>query len=117
MTADPISFDVDGEHRVSGLLLKPSKAHAAYVIGHGAGAGMRQKFLEAAATGLGERGIATLRYNFPYMEAGGKRVDPPPLCHATVRAAAAEAARLMLKLPLVAGGKSFGGRMTSQTQA
>ena len=78
---------------------------------------MRQKFLEAAAHGLSERGIATLRYNFPYMEAGGKRVDPPALCHATVRAAVTEAARLMPKLPLVAGGKSFGGRMTSQAQA
>ena len=115
--ADPVSFAVDPERRVSGLLLAPGQARALYVVGHGAGAGMRQKFLEAAAQGLGERGIATLRYNFPYMEAGGKRVDPPALCHVTVRAAVAEAARLMPNLPLVAGGKSFGGRMTSQAQA
>jgi predicted alpha/beta-hydrolase family hydrolase len=117
MTAEPISFAVDGEHRVSGLLSAPAKARALYVVGHGAGAGMRQKFLEATAHGLGERGIATLRYNFPYMEAGGKRVDPPPLCHATVRAAVAAATRLLPGLPFVAGGKSFGGRMTSQAQA
>jgi predicted alpha/beta-hydrolase family hydrolase len=78
---------------------------------------MRQKFLEAAALALAGRGIATLRYNFPYMEEGRKRVDAPPLCHATVRAAVAEAARHLPRLPLVAGGKSFGGRMTSQAQA
>jgi predicted alpha/beta-hydrolase family hydrolase len=113
----PISLDVDAKHRVSGLLLAPPKARALYVVGHGAGVGMRQKFMEATAEGLAARGIATLRYNFPYMEAGGKRVDPPPLCHATVRAAVVEAARLRPKLPLVAGGKSFGGRMTSQAQA
>jgi len=113
----PVAFAVDAEHRVTGILLAPASARAGYVLAHGAGAGMRQKFLEATALGLAERGIATFRYNFPYMEAGGKRVDPPPLCHATVRAAVAEAARLLPKLPLVAGGKSFGGRMTSQTQA
>jgi predicted alpha/beta-hydrolase family hydrolase len=117
MTAEPLTFDVDADHRVSGLLLAPTKARAIYVVGHGAGAGMRQKFLEAAALGLEERGIATLRYNFPYMEAGGKRVDAPAVCHATIRAAVAEATRLMPKLPLIAGGKSFGGRMTSQAQA
>ena len=114
---EAVSFAVGPDHRVSGLLLAPTQARAVYVVGHGAGAGMRQKFLEAAAHGLGERGIATLRYNFPYMEAGGKRVDPPALCHVTVRAAVTEAARLMPKLPLIAGGKSFGGRMTSQAQA
>ena len=113
----PVAFAVDAEHRVTGILLAPASARAGYVLAHGAGAGMRQKFLEATALGLAERGIATFRYNFPYMEAGGKRVDPPPLCHATVRAAVAEAARFLPKLPLVAGGKSFGGRMTSQTQA
>jgi uncharacterized protein len=113
----PVAFAVDAEHRVTGILLAPASARAGYVLAHGAGAGMRQKFLDATALGLAERGIATFRYNFPYMEAGGKRVDPPPLCHATVRAAVAEAGRLLPKLPLIAGGKSFGGRMTSQTQA
>ena len=75
MNAKPLSFQVDPAHAVSGLLLAPAHARALYVVGHGAGAGMRQKFLEAAAQGLNERGIATLRYNFPYMEAGGKRVE------------------------------------------
>ncbi len=112
-----MTITVDAAHRVSSIVRAPEGARAVYVLGHGAGAGMRQKFLEATADGLASRGIATLRYNFPYMEAGGKRVDPPPLCHATVRAAVAEAARLLPKLPLFAGGKSFGGRMTSQAQA
>jgi hypothetical protein len=73
--------------------------------------------MAAVATELGERGVATLRYQFPYMEQGSKRPDPPALCHAAVRAAVAEAGRLMPKLPLIAGGRSFGGRMTSQAQA
>jgi predicted alpha/beta-hydrolase family hydrolase len=117
MTAQSLAFAVDTAHRVSAILLAPEAARATYVLAHGAGAGMQQKFLEATARGLAERGIATFRYNFPYMEAGGKRVDPPPLCHATIRAAVAEAARLRPGLPLIAGGKSFGGRMTSQAQA
>ena len=116
MTDRMVTFAADAEHRVSGLLIAPPGAGTGYVLAHGAGAGMRQKFLEATARGLAERGIATFRYNFPYMEAGGKRVDPPNLSHATVRTAVAEAARLMPGLPLVAGGKSFGGRMTSQAQ-
>jgi uncharacterized protein len=78
---------------------------------------MAHPFMAAIAAGLAERNIATLRYQFPYMEHGGKRPDPPRLAHAAVRAAVAEAARLLPKLPLVAGGKSFGGRMTSQAQA
>ena len=117
MTTQSLVFPVDPAHRVSGILLAPEAARATYVLAHGAGAGMHQKFLEATARGLAERGIATFRYNFPYMEAGVKRVDPPPLCHATIRAAVAEAARLVPGLPMVAGGKSFGGRMTSQAQA
>ena len=117
LTNKSLAFAVDPSHRVSGILLAPENARATYVLAHGAGAGMQQKFLEATARGLAEQGIATFRYNFPYMEAGGKRVDPPPLCHATVRAAVAEAARLVPGLPLIAGGKSFGGRMTSQAQA
>jgi uncharacterized protein len=112
-----LAFTVDAEHRVSAALLAPERARATYVLAHGAGAGMQQKFLVATAEGLAARGIATFRYNFPYMEAGRKRVDAPPLCHATVRAAIAEAARLLPGLPLIGGGKSFGGRMTSQAQA
>ena len=95
----------------------PARPRACYVLAHGAGAGMTHPFMTAIADGLAERGIATLRYQFPYMEQGGKRPDAPKLAQATVRAAVAEAARLMPKLPLIAGGKSFGGRMTSQAQA
>ena len=86
-------------------------------VAHGAGAGMTHPFMQAIAEGFAERGIATLRYQFPYMEAGRKRTDPPALAHATVRAAIAQAQRRFPELPLVAGGKSFGGRMTSQAQA
>lgn len=100
---------------VSGLLLRPENASLLYVLAHGAGAGMRHPFLETIARGLAARGVATLRYQFPYMERGEKRTDPPAVAEATVRAAvgAAQAAGL----PLIAGGKSFGGRMTSQAQA
>jgi uncharacterized protein len=115
--ARPVSITVDGAGRVSGLLQAPSRARACYVLAHGAGAGMAHPFMAAVAAGLGERDIATLRYQFPYMERGGKRPDPPQLAHATVRAAVAEASRLLPELPLIAGGKSFGGRMTSQAQA
>jgi hypothetical protein len=90
---------------------------AAFVLAHGAGAGMRHAFMERLALGLAERGIATLRYQFAYMERGSKRPDPPALAHAAVRAAVAEAGRQWPGVPLVAGGKSFGGRMTSQAQA
>jgi predicted alpha/beta-hydrolase family hydrolase len=86
-------------------------------MAHGAGAGMAHPFMEAMANVLAGRGIATLRYQFPYMEQGSKRPDTPKLAQATVRAAVAEAARLVPELPLFAGGKSFGGRMTSQAQA
>src|SRR5256714_1165736 len=103
--------------RVSGLLQAPSGARACYVLAHGAGAGMEHPFLAAVAAELADRGIASLRYQFPYMEAGGKRPDPPKLAQAAARAAVAEAARLLPGLPLIAGGKSFGGRMTSQAQA
>ena len=102
---------------VSALLLRPSHARAVYVFAHGAGAGMTHSAMEAIAAGLGERGIATLRYRFPYMENGIKRPDPPAVAHAAVRAAVAEAGRRCDGLPLIAGGKSFGGRMTSQAQA
>jgi len=115
--AEPIAIAVDGATRVSALLLVPTRARACYVLAHGAGAGMTHAFMAAVAQELAERGIATLRYQFPYMDKGGKRPDPPKLAHATVRAAVAEAARRLPKLPLIAGGKSFGGRMTSQAQA
>src|SRR5215813_3348033 len=113
----PVSVPVDADRRTSGLLLAPGQARACLVLAHGAGAGMTHPFMAAVAAELAQRGIATLRYQFPYMEQHGKRPDPPKLAHATVRAAAAEAARLLPKLPLFAGGKSFGGRMTSQAQA
>jgi uncharacterized protein len=114
---EPVTISVDDTRRVSGLLLAPPKARACYVLAHGAGAGMTHPFMAAVATDLGERGIATLRYQFPYMEQKAKRPDPPKLAQATVRAAVAEAERLLPRLPLIAGGKSFGGRMTSQAQA
>jgi len=102
---------------VSALLLHPQRARACFVFAHGAGAGMTHSFMEQAAVGLAERGIATLRYQFPYMEKASKRPDPPAIAHAAVRAAVAEAARRCPGLPLIAGGKSFGARMTSQAQA
>jgi uncharacterized protein len=106
-----------GETSVSGLLQVPVRASARFVFAHGAGAGMAHPLMTAVANGLAERGIATLRYQFPYMEKGSRRPDPPPVAHAAVRAAVAEARRQLPKLPLIAGGKSFGGRMTSQAQA
>jgi len=102
---------------VSGLLLRPKDARLLYVLAHGAGAGMRHPFLESISQRLAEQGIATLRYQFPYMERRSRRPDPPAVAAATVRAAVAEAARIAPDLPLVAGGKSFGGRMTSTAQA
>jgi len=115
--AERLTIAVDATHRVSGLLSAPPRARACYVLAHGAGAGMTHPFMAAVAAGLAERGIATLRYQFPYMEQRAKRPDPPKLAQATVRAAAAEAGRRVPALALVAGGKSFGGRMTSQAQA
>ena len=104
-------------HRVSGLLQTPPDARSFYVMAHGAGAGMAHPFMQSMADALAGHGIATLRYQFPYMEQGSKRPDAPKLAQATVRAAVAEASRLVPELPLFAGGKSFGGRMTSQAQA
>ena len=115
--AQAVIITIGDAHRVSGLLHMPPRARVCYVLAHGAGAGMTHQFLEAVAMELGERGIATLRFQFPYMEQGTKRPDPPALAHATVRAAVAEAGRLAPGLPLFAGGRSFGGRMTSQAQA
>jgi uncharacterized protein len=110
-----LTITVDGSH-VSGLLQVPNEARACYVLAHGAGAGMLHPFMTAIADGLAERGIATLRYQFPYMEQGRKRPDTPKLALATVRAAVAEASHRLPELGLIAGGKSFGGRMTSQAQ-
>jgi predicted alpha/beta-hydrolase family hydrolase len=107
-----------GSHgAVSALLTGPPRAKACFVFAHGAGAGMAHPFMATVAAGLGERGIATVRYQFPYMEKGSKRPDAPAVAHAAVRAAVAEAARCCPGVPLIAGGKSFGGRMTSQAQA
>ena len=113
----PVTITVDDAHRVSGLLLAPPNARACYVLAHGAGAGMGHPFMASVAVGLAERRVATLRYQFPYMERGSKRPDAPKLAHAAVRAAVAEMSRLAPDLALIAGGKSFGGRMTSQAQA
>jgi uncharacterized protein len=98
---------------VSGLLLSPPVAKVLYVLAHGAGAGMKHPFMEAITGSLAERGIATFRYQFPYVEAGGRRPDPPAVLEAAVRAAVAQASSLRPGLPLIAGGKSLGGRMTS----
>lgn len=116
-SARPVDIEVDAGRRVSGLLQMPAGARCCYVLAHGAGAGMAHAFMANVASELAERSIATLRYHFPYMEQGGKRPDPPALAQATVRAAVVAAARLAPDLPLIAGGKSFGGRMTSQAQA
>jgi predicted alpha/beta-hydrolase family hydrolase len=115
VNAQEVTIAVGGDH-VSGLFLRPDGARALYLFAHGAGAGMTHKAMESNATGLAERGIATLRYQFLYMEKGSRRPDPPKVAHAAVRAAAAEARRLAPDLPLFAGGRSFGGRMTSQAQ-
>jgi len=115
--AEALTLSVDDATRVSALLDAPASPRALLVLGHGAGAGMAHPFMASTATGLVARGIACLRYQFPYMEAGSRRPDRPPVAHATVRAAVAEARRRFIELPLFAGGKSFGGRMTSQAQA
>lgn len=115
--AKPLAIDVDAATRVCGLLTLPPTAKACFVVAHGAGAGMQHAFMANLANDLAARGIATLRYQFPYMEKHGRRPDAPARCHATVRAAVAAAKRQVPTLPLFAGGKSFGGRMTSQAQA
>jgi len=112
-----LSICVNASEHVSALLMVPRDARACYVLAHGAGAGMHHPFMAHIASGLADRGVATLRYQFPYMQRGSKRPDLPPLAHATVRAAIGEAVRQLPNLALIAGGKSFGGRMTSQTQA
>jgi uncharacterized protein len=115
--AKPVTIEVNATTRVSGLLNSSPDSKACLVVAHGAGAGMLHPFMAKLATDLAGRGIATLRYQFPYMEKSGRRPDPPALCHATVRAAVNTAHSMLPTLPLFAGGKSFGGRMTSQAQA
>src|SRR5690606_31089087 len=112
-----LKIAIDDAREVSALWPQPSSASACFVLAHGAGAGMEHPFMAAVADELAALGIASLRYQFPYMARGSRRPDAPQLCHATVRAAVAEAARRAPGLALVAGGKSFGGRMTSQAQA
>src|SRR5579872_2360757 len=116
-TPQKLTIEVGKAGAVSALLLRPDAPRACYVFAHGAGAGMTHSFMEAFAAGLSERGIASLRYQFSYMEKGSKRPDPPAVAQAAVRAAVAKAAEIFPKLALIAGGKSFGGRMTSQAQA
>jgi predicted alpha/beta-hydrolase family hydrolase len=121
-SSTPVSTELeiavgDAVGRVAALLDLPAGARIVYVLAHGAGAGMRHPFLETVARALAARKIGTLRYQFPYMQQGARRPDPPAVAVATVRAAAAEAARVAPGVPLVAGGKSFGGRMTSTAQA
>lgn len=117
MSAKPLTIAVDAAQSVSALLLAPPGVRACYVFAHGAGAGMAHPFMAAVANGLAARGIATLRYQFPYMERGSKRPDTPRVAHAAVRAAVVAAAAQLPGVPLFAGGKSFGGRMSSQAQA
>jgi predicted alpha/beta-hydrolase family hydrolase len=102
---------------VSALLVSPPRPRALYVLAHGAGAGMRHAFMETMAQRLAQRGIATLRYQFPYVEKGSRRIDPEPLLLDTVRAAVAMGREEAGRTTLVAGGKSMGGRMTSRAAA
>jgi hypothetical protein len=115
--AKPLRIALPDGAGVSGLVLVPRAAKAGYVLAHGAGAGMSHPFMASVAVQLADRGVATLRYQFPYMEKGTRHPDPPGVAHETVRAAVTEAARRLPDIPLFAGGKSFGGRMTSQAQA
>src|SRR3977135_1909311 len=117
VSAQQLKLNVASGGQVSALLLRPASARACFIFAHGAGAGMTHEFMETVSTALCDRGIATLRYQFPYMEKGSKRPDAPAIAHAAVRAAVEEAARCCPGLSLIAGGKSFGGRMTSQAQA
>jgi predicted alpha/beta-hydrolase family hydrolase len=112
-----LTIPVSGTVNVSGLWQCPRHCNAALILAHGAGAGMEHPFMASVANELALLGLATLRYQFPYMENQRKRPDPPVLCHATVRAAVAAAHEQSASLPIFAGGKSFGGRMTSQAQA
>ena len=102
---------------VTGILERPDGAFALCVLAHGAGADMRHRFMQAMAEELAAAGVATLRFNFPYTEARRRAPDPQPVLEAYVRSACADAQRLAPDLPLFAGGKSMGGRMTSNAFA
>jgi predicted alpha/beta-hydrolase family hydrolase len=115
--ATPVSIALPDGQTVSGLLSAAKGARAVYVLAHGAGAGMAHPFLAKMSTLLAERGIAVLRYQFPYMEKKSRRPDRPEVAEAAVRAAVAKAHELFPRLPIFAGGKSFGGRMTSNAEA
>lgn len=117
MSTEPLTLTLPGGDAVSGLWQTPAAPTAVLVLAHGAGAGMTHRHMAAVSDGLEARGIATLRYQFPYMEKGGKRPDPPAVAHAAVRAAVAEGLKRAWGRPLFAGGRSFGARMTSQAQA
>lgn len=117
MTIEAAKIAIGGGEEVSALWQAPARLRAALALAHGAGAGMTHRTMTAIAEGLAGQGIATLRYQFPYMERGSRRPDAPAIAHTVVRAAVAEAAKRAPRLPLFAGGKSFGGRMTSQAQA
>lgn len=117
MTSQALTIET-ARGTVSALLDMPERTPSfVFVMAHGAGAGMRHAFLHAVAAGLVARGAGCLRYQFPYMEAGKSRVDPPDVAVDTVNRAVATAAALVAGAPLVAGGKSFGGRMTSEAQS
>jgi predicted alpha/beta-hydrolase family hydrolase len=116
VTARPVRIETPAGG-VAGLLERPPDATLLFVLAHGAGAGMRHPFLDGLARALADRGVATLRYQFPYMERGGRRPDPPAVAQATVRAAVAAAREAAPGLTTIAGGKSFGGRMTSEAMA
>src|ERR1700722_16379717 len=115
--AESVRVSVPGADDVSALILVPPHAHRMLVLAHGAGAGMAHPFLEALAGELASLGVGTFRYQFPYIETGGRRPDPPSVLTATVGAAVRAAAAVAPGLPLIAGGKSMGGRMTSQAAA
>jgi uncharacterized protein len=117
VTAQPVRITIHEDKAVSGLWQPAERAKACLVLAHGAGAGMNHRSMAVIADGFSGLGVASLRYQFPYMEQGGKRVDPPAVAHETVRAAVSAARNLADGLPLFAGGRSFGGRMTSQAQA
>jgi hypothetical protein len=117
MDAEAVTIEIPGQGAVSGLWLAPPRPLACLVLAHGAGAGMTHRSMVAIADGLAERRVASLRYQFPYMERGSGRVDPPPVAHQAVRSACALAQERAGPAPLFAGGRSFGGRMTSQAQA
>ena len=119
MTSTParhLKIPVGGTH-VSGLLIAPERPRACYVLAHGAGVGMQHSFMAAVADGLSAHQVATLRYNFPYMEQGRRQPDSPKAAQLTVRAAVNEASHVLPGIPSFAGGKSYGARMTSQAQA